>query len=113
MNDTRPQDWLRGVLEPIVLSIVSGGPSYGYAIASGIADAGLGVVKGGTLYPLLNRLEREGLLVSEWRQGDGGPGRKFYELSTAGHERLATQREQWRQFASSASSVIIGQEGQA
>ena len=53
-----PGDWLRGVLEIAVLRcLADGGPSYGYAIALALEEAGLGQVKGGTLYPLLGRLE--------------------------------------------------------
>ena len=53
-----PSEWLRGVLEVCVLRVLADGATYGYAIASRLTDGGLGGVKGGTLYPLLSRLER-------------------------------------------------------
>ena len=75
MDTDWPSDWLRGVVETMALAIVSERETYGYLIASRLAEAGMGTVKGGTLYPILNRLERDGDLKSQWCQGDGGPGR--------------------------------------
>ena len=57
-----PTEWLRGVLEVCVLRIISRGPTYGYAIASELTSAGLGTLKGGTLYPLLARCEQAGIV---------------------------------------------------
>lgn len=93
-----PSEWLRGVLDLCVLRCFADGPSYGYAVATRLEAAGLGAVKGGTLYPLLGRLERDGDLESEWRPGDGGPGRKYYRLTTAGARRLAHGAQRWARF---------------
>ncbi len=106
MNTPWPSDWLRGVLEPLVLAIICEGETYGYVVASRLADAGMGTVKGGTLYPILNRLEREGVLKSQWRQGEGGPGRKYYSLTEAGQARLNEQRMRWELFAERTSSLL-------
>lgn len=94
-----PSDWMRGVLELAVLRVLADGPSYGYAIAGRLRDAGLGEPKGGTLYPLLTRLEASGDVVPEWRAGDGGPGRKYFAITPAGRERFAHLSEQWRGFS--------------
>lgn len=67
-----PAEWMRGVLEVCVLHVVGRGPTYGYAIAQALEEAGLGAVKGGTLYPLLARFEQAGLVDVEWRPGTGG-----------------------------------------
>ena len=83
-GDNWPSEWLRGVLGVCVLRILTDGSSYGYAIIQRLAEAGLGTVKGGTLYPLLGRLEEAGFLEVEWRPGEGGPGRKFYALTEQG-----------------------------
>ena len=62
----RRSEWLRGVLQPCVLQCLADGPAYGYAIIARLAEAGLGEIKGGTLYPLLARLEtRELVTVAE------------------------------------------------
>lgn len=93
-----PSEWLRGVLEVCVLRVLAEGATYGYAIASRLTDGGLGVVKGGTLYPLLNRLESAELVTVEWRPGDGGPGRKYYLLTDEGHRELQSTAGQWSLF---------------
>ena len=93
-----PGDWLRGVLELCVLGVLADGPTYGYAIAQRLAGAGLGVVRGGTLYPLLSRLEGDDLVEATWRAGDAGPGRKFFELTLAGRTELVRRQILWSEF---------------
>ncbi|XVX21430.1 PadR family transcriptional regulator [Actinomycetota bacterium] len=101
-----PAEWLRGVLEVCVLRALADGPTYGYAIAAALADAGLGTVKGGTLYPLLSRLEAADLVEVEWRAGEGGPGRKYYTLSEAGRQALAEQSRTWAEFTALTRSFV-------
>lgn len=93
-----PSEWLRGVLEVCVLRILDDGPSYGYAIIGRLAEAGVGNVKAGTLYPLLSRLEEAGHVEVEWRPGEGGPGRKFFALTTSGRESAIQQAARWAAF---------------
>ena len=101
-----PSEWLRGVISLAVLSVVAEGETYGYVIAQRLATGGLGTIRGGTLYPILNRLEDEGSLASSWREGAGGPGRKFYLITPSGTTRLDQLRSDWRRFVSNATSVI-------
>ncbi len=103
---TWPTEWLRGALSVCALHVVAAGPTYGYAIARALTDAGLGAVKGGTLYPLLARLEEAGLVTVEWRAGDGGPGRKFYALTDAGRAEHDRQIADWQSFTEVTSSFI-------
>ncbi len=105
-EDRWPGEWLRGVLSLCVLAVVADGPTYGYAIAGRLADAGLGPVKGGTLYPILTRLETEGLVSSAWEAGDGGPGRKFFALTPAGAQALRERAEQWHVFTERAAGLL-------
>lgn len=94
-----PQDWLRGVLELCVLNTLTGGASYGYEIAASLSMNGLGPIKGGTLYPLLKRMESAELVDVEWRAGDGGPGRKYYLLTDSGRTRHAELGRAWSRFS--------------
>ncbi len=103
---TWPGDWLRGVLELCVLGVLADGPTYGYAIAQRIAEAGIGVVKGGTLYPLLTRLETEDFVEATWRAGDGGPGRKFFELTADGRAELHRREVLWAQFVTRTRRLL-------
>src|SRR5690606_15203806 len=103
-----PSEWLRGVLGMCVLRLLLDGPSYGYAIIQRLAEAGLGTVKGGTLYPLLGRLEEAGHLEVEWRPGDGGPGRKFYALTEQGRREAVNQATRWAAFTATTRMLTDG-----
>lgn len=111
-DESWPSEWLRGVLGPAVLSILSEGEAYGYLIAQQLEQGGLGKVKGGTLYPLLARYESAGFLASSWREGEGGPGRKFFTITEAGTAELRTLRERWAAFSHRAGALINPQGGQ-
>ncbi len=82
---------------PIILSILASGESYGYAILQRIEDISEGELSwdDSTLYPVLHRLEHEGLLSSSWRRADSGRRRKYYRLTTKGWEVLETEKRQW------------------
>ena len=101
-----PSDWLRAALGLAALKALSAGPSYGYAMIGELADAGLGQVKGGTLYPLLNRFEKAGLIATEWGPGDGGPGRKYFSLTAAGRSFLKEQSRDWALFAATVTDYL-------
>lgn len=104
--DAVPTEWLRAVLPLAVLSTVADGETYGYAVAQHLKTAGLGTVKGGTLYPILNRLEGEGLLTSSWREGVGGPGRKFFAITQIGRKHLSRQADAWHDFTERATGLL-------
>lgn len=111
MDETRwPGEWLRGALGLCVLGVLSDGPSYGYAIGQRLAEAGLGTVKGGTLYPLLARFEQDGLVESSWQAGDVGPGRKYFTLTAAGHCELAGRSRDWERFVEATRRTLMSQE---
>lgn len=106
MDTDRRASWLKGVLDLLVLAGLTGGESYGYEIAKTLAAAGLGQIKGGTLYPVLNRLEEAGLVAAEFRVADRGPGRRYYRLTDAGRETLGRQGELWLSFDASVRAVL-------
>ena len=103
-----PSEWLRGVLGVCVLRILLDGPSYGYAITQRLAQVGLGEVKGGTLYPLLSRLEQAGHVEVEWRPGDGGPGRKYFALTGTGRAHAHRQAADWAAFTTTTRALTDG-----
>lgn len=101
-----PGDWLRGVLELCTLGVLARGRTYGYLVAQALQEAGLGTVKGGTLYPLLGRLERDGFVATSWEAGDGGPGRKYLELTADGHAELIRRSAQWHDFVAAGARLL-------
>jgi len=82
---------------PMVLSILAGGESYGYAILQRVTMLSRGRVQwsDGMLYPVLRRLEKEGLIEGEWRTMESGRRRRYYRLSEKGRRQLAADREGW------------------
>jgi len=108
LEQTWPSEWMRGFMEVCVLRAISHGPTYGYSIAIDLEANGFGVVKGGTLYPLLGRLEKAEWVRTYWGAGDGGPGRKFYELTNTGRTRLTEMTELWGRFSSTVSTYLTG-----
>lgn len=109
MDEQWPGEWMRGVLSLCVLAVVAECETYGYAVAQRLRQAGLGSVKGGTLYPVLTRLEQDGLLTSSWREGEGGPGRKFFAATPAGHAALHERRAQWQIFSQRAAALLVAE----
>lgn len=105
-RDQWPGEWMRGVLSLCVLAVVAEERTYGYAIAARLADAGLGTVKGGTLYPILGRLEDDGHVSSSWGAGESGPGRKFFEVTPLGRVHLEERASLWGDFVDHARSLL-------
>lgn len=87
-----PGSWQRAMLPMLLLAELTGGPAHGYALSKSLQERGLGPIKGATLYPALAKLEASGFVATRWEEGQGGPGRKVYELSDAGRIELKTQR---------------------
>lgn len=93
MLATHSQELRRGTVVLAALACL-GEPRYGYALLEHLADAGI-EVEGNTLYPLLRRLEKQGLLTSEWNTDESRP-RKFYVLTQDGRTVLTALSAEWR-----------------
>ncbi|HUB79895.1 MAG TPA: helix-turn-helix transcriptional regulator [Bryobacteraceae bacterium] len=93
----------RGCLAVAVLGQL-GTELYGYAIRKALSDQGLAIDEN-TLYPLLRRLESQGLLVSQWREEDKR-NKRFYRISPAGEEVLASLLAEWRQMNSALERIL-------
>ncbi|MFF5422878.1 MULTISPECIES: PadR family transcriptional regulator [unclassified Streptomyces] len=106
MAADRRSNWLKGVLDLLVLSRLTDGESYGYEIGRTLAEAGLGEIKGGTLYPVLNRLEEAGLVEAEFRAAERGPGRRYYRLTASGRAHLATESGAWLDFHHAVRTML-------
>ncbi|MFD4577485.1 PadR family transcriptional regulator [Streptomyces sp. NPDC058417] len=98
--------WLRGVLPLALAAVLAGGDQHGYALVQQLAAHGFGTVRGGALYPVLGRMENDGLVEARWEPGEGGPGRKVYRLTDAGHARLREDTAGWRQFSDAMDRLL-------
>lgn len=112
MKNERHTQWLRGILDLCVLAALTGGERYGYELAGQLQEKGLGQIKGGTLYPLLARLEKSGHVAAEWRQGQG-PGRKYYSLTDSGGTFLKQQVDNWDDFSTMISKILAPPKGKS
>ena len=95
MTDTsRFQELRKGLLEYLVLSIVSSGDVYVGDILERLRTTDF-ATREGTLYPLLSRMRKDGLLDHEWQESTAGPPRKYYRLTPDGRAQLVAFREYW------------------
>jgi PadR family transcriptional regulator PadR len=92
------QQWLKGVVDLVVLSLVSRLPMYGYQIIKELEKRAGGYLKfgNGTVYPALLRLEKRGLVISKWRRVTQGRGRRYYQITEKGRQFLAEHARLWR-----------------
>ncbi len=93
-------EMLKGTLKGCVLEIIGGEETYGYAITRRLNELGFTDVIEGTVYTILLRLERNGLVRVTKRPSEVGPPRKFYALNDAGRKELATFWAKWQYVSS-------------
>ena len=105
---TKRSDLLQGTLDLLVLKMLAQEPAHGYAIAQKILVTSRQVleVQQGSLYPALHRLERKGLIESEWKEGENGLMAKVYSLTKAGRRQLETEMEEWSRYTAAIQWVL-------
>ena len=101
-------EMLKGTLEGCVLEIIGGAETYGYAITRRLQELGFSDVVEGTVYTILLRLERNGLVQVVKRPSEVGPPRKFYALNDAGREELAAFWVKWDYVSSRIDKLKEG-----
>lgn len=111
MDETFPSNWLHGFLDIALLSLLATQRDYGYGLVQRLAAAGLGEVPGGTIYPALLRLERQGLASATWESSASGPRRKYFQLTAAGRASVVGLAEQWVAFSSSVTGLTEAARG--
>ena len=105
-HETWQEQLRRGSLDLAILLSVSSGPRYGLAIIQHLDAFTDLVVTEGTIYPILGRLTREGLLAAEWIEGEAPHARKYYRLTKNGEKRLDHMKKEWREFADKIVRLI-------
>ena len=94
----------KGALDLCVLALLSRGDSYAYEIASRLSQAiGMGE---GTIYPLMRRMQGDGLVETYLAESSAGPPRKYYRITEAGRASLAAQKAAWRGFADAVQAIL-------
>jgi PadR family transcriptional regulator, regulatory protein PadR len=98
----------RGALEYCVMALIVRTPRYAFELIDALGKTGL-LTTEGTLYPLLSRLRRDGLVKTEWRESTDGPPRRYYELTAEGRRALTAFRNEWTGFRTAVDGIL--QEG--
>jgi PadR family transcriptional regulator len=105
-RERRRTELLRGVLDLCLLAVMRDGPAYGYEMTKRLRARGLAIVGEGSIYPLLGRLEREGLVETHRAASNGGPPRKYYRASSAGESALEAGVSEWRAARDAVDAVL-------
>jgi len=102
------RDWLLTSIEPLLLYLVSQQPMYGYEIIRELETRSQGYFKfkEGTLYPVLHRLERSGLVRGQWQMLPSGRRRKYYHVTEKGRATLTERATQWQKFLTALDLVV-------
>lgn len=96
----------RGVLEFCVLALLRDGERYGFELVQRLSEVEGLVTTEGTLYPLLGRLRREGVVETTWRESPSGPPRRYYQLTVAGKAVLAAFTDEWTRFRNGVDALL-------
>ena len=95
----------KGILEFCILNIISRGEVYASDMLGELTSAKIMVVEG-TLYPLLTRLRKAGLVDYKWVESNSGPPRKYYTITESGQAFLTSLRSTWQELVNSTSQII-------
>ena len=112
MEDRFAQQLKKGVLEMLVLKLICAKPAYGYELLSELKLSSQGRflhTKEGTLYPILYRLEDDGMIRSQWSTGEGRAApKKIYEPTEAGRAENLRRQRVWREFENTVNAILQG-----
>ncbi len=109
MNDKYERQMKKGVLDMLVLKLLESEPKYGYQLIQEMREKSeeTFLLKDGTLYPVLYRLEEDGLVVSSWSGAEGKQvPRKYYEITEKGRDSLLKIEGIWRRISNGISKIL-------
>lgn len=108
------EDWrgefVRGALRYAVLAALSQQEGHGYELSLRLKNHGFGFIKGGVMYPLLRRLEGEGLLAHTWDTASNGPAKKVFRLMPSGRQELTHAEIAWAEVGQSLAGLAMTKE---
>lgn len=113
-NDNRGEqmaqrfELMKGSSDSLLLCLIGQQPMYGYQIIKELEARSQGYFrfKEGTLYPALHRLEKSGLIAGKWQMLPSGRQRRYYYITGKGHDKLAMEKNQWRDFLKAMNLII-------
>jgi PadR family transcriptional regulator, regulatory protein PadR len=105
-RDTLVTQMRKGALEYCVLALLTNKSRYGFEIVQTLGRIDGLLTSEGTMYPLLGRLRRDGLVQTDWRESSAGPPRRYYRLTAAGHRALREFKDEWTTFRTAVDSIL-------
>jgi PadR family transcriptional regulator, regulatory protein PadR len=104
----RPSGLVQGTLDMLILKTLQLEPMHGYGIAVRIEQISKGVfqVNPGSLFPAFRRLERDGLMKTEWRETENSRRAKYYALTPDGRKKLKSEAQQWRRQSGAIARIL-------
>lgn len=105
-RDSRVSQFRKGALELAILALLADGEFYGVEIVDRLAARKGLEASAGTVYPLLSRLKKTGVVDTTWKESPVGPPRKYYRLSKAGVRELAEMTESWRDISAAIDALL-------
>ncbi|MEN8375288.1 MAG: PadR family transcriptional regulator [Gemmatimonadota bacterium] len=110
MSQLQGNDLLQGTLDMLILRTLRLESMHGWGVSRRIRERSDDILhlNQGSLYPALHRLERRGLIASEWGTSENNRRAKFYRLTMRGERHLARETESWRRFAKAVDLVLAG-----
>ncbi len=96
----------RGTIAYCVMALLREGSRYGFDLVRALGSVDGMVTSEGTIYPLLARLRRDGLVESAWRESPSGPPRRYYELTKSGETSLREFIEEWARFSDAVDGLL-------
>jgi transcriptional regulator len=110
MSQLQGNDLLQGTLDMLILRTLAREPTHGWGVSRRIRERSDEILhlNQGSLYPALHRLERRGLIASEWGISENNRRAKFYRLTRRGTAHLVRETESWRRFAKAVDLVLAG-----
>ena len=96
----------RGTLPYCVLALLRDGERYGFELVHALGEIDGMVASEGTIYPLLSRLRREGLVETTWRESPSGPPRRYYRLTERGRQALEDFTGEWARFRDAVDQLV-------
>lgn len=97
---------LKGILEGCILKVINHQETYGYEISQELQNYGFSNISEGTIYPLLLRLEKNGMVTAQYRKSSLGPKRKYFSISPLGKEELDTFCSNWAELESAVNILL-------
>ena len=104
---------LQGTLDMLILQTLQWGSQHGHGIGQAIRSRSEDVlqIEHGSLYPALHRLEKQGWLMSEWKQSEANRRAKYYKITSAGKRQLAREQSRWDSMVQTIGRIMRPSEG--